>query len=192
MPSRNNNKEKRSRTFDRIDQQTEYEVKYGDTLKAINLDFLPDELRKKIYRTFDRYFGFGLLSQVAYKGEKLPSFPNSVATLDSDEVGDYLGKFTAWYAFTADKKKYLVVALNVVENELDIIFRQELATMTTKANLEIKKAAARVTEDYLIVEEYVQEVANLMDMLDIELSKLDKTIASLSREISRRERTPGL
>lgn len=191
MPSRNN-KEKRSRTFDRIDQETEYEVKYGDTLKAINLDFLPDDLREKVYRTFDRYFGFGLLSQAAYKGEELPSFPNGVATLNSDEVGDFLGQFTAWYAFTADKKKYLVVAMNVVSNELDIIFRKELATMTTKANLEIKKAAARVTEDYLIVEEYVQEVGNLMDMLDIELNKLDKSIASLSREISRRERFSGI
>lgn len=191
MPSRNN-KEKRSRTFDRIDQEAEYEVKYGDTLKAINLDFLPDDLREKVYRTFDRYFGFGLLSQAAYNGEELPSFPNGVATLNSDEVGDFLGQFTAWYAFTADKKKYLVVAMNVVSNELDIIFRKELATMTTKANLEIKKAAARVTEDYLIVEEYVQEVGNLMDMLDIELNKLDKSIASLSREISRRERFSGI
>ena len=189
MPSRNN---KRSRTFDRIDQQAEYEVKYADTLKAVNLDFLPDDIRVKVYRTFDRYFGFGLLAQVAYSGEELPSFPNNVATLNSDEVGDYLGQFTAWYSFTADKKKYLTVAYNVVSNELDITYRQSLATMTTKANLEIKKAEARSTDDYLIIEEYLQEVANLMDMLDIELTKLDKSIASLSREISRRERTSGI
>lgn len=182
MPSRNS-KEK----YQRISDEN-YEVKYPDTENAINLDFLPDELRDKVFRTFDRYFGMNLLPQKPYEDEELPAFPNSMATLTSDEVGDYLGRFTAWYAFTADKKKYLAVAYNVVQNELDITYRKSLATMTTKANLEIKKAEARSTEDYLIIEEYAQEVSNLMDMLDIELNKLDKSIATLSREVSRRER----
>jgi hypothetical protein len=163
-----------------------------EVIGAVNLEFLPDEMRDKVYRTFDRYFSLGLLPQRPYVDEELPAFPNAMATLQSDEVGDYLGRFTAWYTYTADKKKYLAVAYNVVSNELDIIYRTSLATMTTKANLEIKKAEARTGTDYLVVEEYLQEVSNLMDMIDIELSKLDKAVATLSREISRRERTSGM
>jgi len=189
MPSRKNTKTLSSR----IDQyeNRDYEVRNKNSEKVVELEFLPNKLRDRVYRTFDRYFALNLLPQQPYMDEELPAFPNSMATLQSDEIGDYLGRFTAWYAYTADKKKYLSVALNVVSNELDIVYRQSLATMTAKANLEIKKAEARSTDEYLLIEEYVQEVGNLMDMLDIELNKLDKSIATLSREVSRRERASG-
>lgn len=157
-----------------------------------DISFLPEDYKERIWNTFDKYFNLGLLPQVAYTDDELPAFPNNVATLDSDEVGNYLGKFTAWFAYTADKKKYLTVAQNVVSGELDVIYRKTLATMVTKANLEIKKAEAKSSEEYLIVEEYVQDIENLVQMLDIELGKLDKSIGTLSREISRRERASGI
>lgn len=178
----------------RVSKRDTYEVKNPNSLDAVDLDFLPEYLRNKIYATFDRYFAFGLLPQKSYtiEDDGIPAFPNNMAVLDSDEIGNILGEYTAWYAMTADKKKYLAVAYNVVNAELETTFRKALATMTAKVNLEVKKADARSSEDYLVVEEYLQMVSNLMDMLDIELSKLDKSISTLSREISRRERFSGI
>lgn len=168
-----------------------YEVSSKETKEVVDIDFLPENIKDKVYEAFDRYFGFGLLHQLTCESEELPAFPNSAASLDSDEIGNYLGEFTAWYVFTADKKKYMGVAANVLEREMDLVYRKSLSTMTTKANLEIKKCEAKSTTEYLELEEYSMMVENIVYMLDIELQKLDKAIASLSREVSRRERYSG-
>ena len=164
-----------------------------DANNFVNLSFLPDKYVKRIQEIFDGYFSLGMKpSYWQYVDEATPKFPNAVSSLTSGELGDTMGSYTAWYAFTSDKKKYVAVACNYMERELTKAQDATLGELVAeKGNIEAKKAQARNHPDYLSLLSYTQRLQGILTMLDAELDSYDKCIFTLSREINRREGNGG-
>ena len=165
----------------------------GKYPKLINLDFLPIEYVKRIDDIFDSYFNLGMKARTSGVDEDTaPMFPTKVSSLNSPELGDVLSKFTAWYSFASDKCKYVTVANNYIETEMQKILDRELGTMVSdKGNIEAKKSQARSSTEYITLISYHQKLIGLKTLLERELVNYDKCIASLSREVSRRENNAG-
>ena len=112
--------------------------------------------------------------------------------LSSPALGDIHGEFAAWHSFASDKIKYIAVAKNHLQGEMDMIVDRELGKLVAdKGNIEAKKAKARNSEQYRLMFSYMQNLIGLHTMLDLELDSYDKSISVLSREISRRENNAG-
>lgn len=168
------------------------ENKPGKYSSLINLDYLPEEYVKRIDDIFDAYFGLGMKSREDNIEESAPVFPTKVSTLSSMELGDTLAKYTAWFSYASDKHKYVIVATNFIENKMQSIIDENLGTMVSdKGNIEAKKAKARSSTEYVTLLAYFQKLDGLKTLLDREISQYDKCIASLSREVSRREHNAG-
>ena len=166
------------------------EGKYTDIL---DLTFLPRTMVERIDDIFDSYFGLGMKpSHMVMEKSHTPRFPSDMASLSSPELGNTLGEYTAWYSYASDKLKYIVVACNHIEGEMDRVVDKELGTMVAdKGNIEAKKSKAKSSSDYITLVSYHQKLAGLKILLDSELKSYDKCIATLSREVSRREFNGG-
>ena len=159
----------------------------------VDLSFLPEEYLSRINEILDAYLGLGMkYSNMEMVDDNTPSFPNSMSSLSSPELGDVLGKYTSWYSFAIDKSKYIAVALNFIEEELKDALDDELGGLVKeKGNIEAKKSAARATTSYRTILQYAQRLRGMKIMLDSELDNYDKCISTLSREVSRREHSGG-
>lgn len=166
------------------------EGKYKDIL---DLSFLPRDILARVDDIFDSYFGLGMKpSNNIMERSYTPQFPSDMASLSSPELGNRLGEYTAWYAYASDKLKYIVVACNHIEGEMDRVIDKELGTMVAdKGNIEAKKSKAKSSTDYITLISYHQKLSGMKILLDSELKSYDKCIASLSREVSRREFNGG-
>jgi hypothetical protein len=159
----------------------------------VDLSFLPEQYLSKINSIFDSYFGLGMKkSSMQIEDDFTPTFPNNMSSLSSPELGDILGEYTAWYSFTIDKSKYIGVALNYIEEELREIVDEKLGEMVdSKGNIEAKKSKARSSMEYKSIIMYAHRLRGMKAMLESELTNYDKCIATLSREVSRREHSGG-
>ena len=159
----------------------------------VDLSFLPREMVVRIDDIFDGYFGLGMKpSNKVMDGGYSPKFPSDMASLSSPDLGNTLGEYTAWYAYASDKLKYIAVACNHVETEMDKVIDAELGTMIAdKGNIEAKKSKAKSSPDYITLVSYHQKLDGIKNLLDNELKMYDKCITTLSREISRREFNGG-
>jgi len=165
----------------------------GNHVQLVNLSFLPEIHLKRIDDIFDSYFALGMRQRASGIDENTaPMFPSKVSTLNSPELGDTLAKFTAWYSFASDKHKYVLVANNHIEFEMQKLLDLELGRQTVdKGNIETKKSKARSAPDYISMVAYHQKLVGLKTLLDRELANYDKCMSSLSREIARREMNGG-
>lgn len=171
------------------EKSTEKKRKYSG---LIDLDFLPKEYVDRIDDIFDSYFSLGMKSRVDRMDSDAPVFPMKISTLSSRELGDILGEYTAWFSYASDKHKYIVVASNFIDTRMQSIIDKELGSMVAdKGNIEAKKSKARSSEDYVTLLAYHQKLDGVRVLLDKELNQFDKCIASLSREVSRREHNGG-
>lgn len=164
--------------------------KYND---LVDLSFLPEEYIRRIDGIFDSYFGLGMKQRTAGVDDDLaPVFPSKISGLSSPELGDVLSKFTAWFSFASDKHKYILVAANHIETEMQKVLDNELGQLVAdKGNIEAKKSKARSSVGYITLVAYHQKLSGLKTLLDQELLNYDKCISSLSREVSRRENNAG-
>lgn len=159
----------------------------------VDLGYLPDHYRQRINEIFDGYFNLGMKQSYWETVEdSSPQFPNNLSTLSSPQVGDILGKYTAWYAFAGDKLKYIVVAHNFIEQELASALEVELGNLLQeKGNIEAKKAKAKSSDQYKLIYSYIQKLKGIKTLFENEMATYDKCIATLSREVSRREHNAG-
>ncbi len=164
---------------------------YEPKQDVLELSFLPENLQKKIEQIFDSYFGFGYKSKIqTIDEETVPHFPNQISSLDSGQIGDIQSKFTAWYAYSLEKLRYVAVAASVVEGEIeDALNRAIVDQIGSKATVEEKKSKAKTAPEYVALLSYKSRLTNLKDMLDSSAKSYDKSIATISREISRREKS---
>lgn len=164
-------------------------------IKEIDLEFLPQTVQNKIQTIFNNYLGLGIVKHSMADGyrEEIPVFPNKISSLSSPDLGDLQSNYSAWYGYAADKLKYLKVAKNVVEIEADKIVDSVLGSMplTEKGNIELKKSKAKNDPEYVAVLEYKQIIDGMVTMVESDVQRLDKQLASISREISRRESSGG-
>lgn len=164
----------------------------GGYSHLVDLSYLPENYIKRIDDIFDSFFGLGM----KYRSDKMetsaPVFPNKVSTLSSIELGNVLSEYTAWASYGADKAKYVTVAYDFIETELQRIIDRGLGDMVAdKGNIEAKKAKARASEEYQTMLHYLQKLRGLKTMLDMEVANYDKCVASLSREVARRSANAG-
>lgn len=176
-------------------RETKEEVKLS--AEEVDLTFLPEDLMEEINRIFQNYFKLGIpkISQKIDEGS-VPNFPNNISSLNSDEVGNEQAKFTAWYNYVIERFRYVSVACSVMEKaaqeELDASkIRVAQEKRDWKPTVEEKLSLARQDPSYIAIVKYKIRLDGMKDMLDNDLKKLDKSIASLSRDISRRERIAG-
>ena len=168
------------------------EKKASDYNDLLDLSFLPREIVERVDDIFDSYFGLGMKPRTSRIESNLPDFPTEISSLSSPDVGDYLAEYTAWYAFAADKNKYVTTACNYLESEMQRIVDLEVGKQVLdKGNIEAKKAKARSSEEYMMYYSYLQKMTGLKTMLSQEIAMYDKCITSLSREVSRREHNAG-
>jgi hypothetical protein len=157
------------------------------TKATIDIDFLPENLKEKINRVFDNYFGLGLASKVRHEGN-LPNFPNQVSSLDSNQLADVHSQYTAWFGYVSDKLKYINVACTIVNNEAQEAFNYVLSSLSgLKINLKEKEARAKGDEGYKVLKDYLIQLEAFRTMLDAETTTLEKQMMSLARELRRRE-----
>tara|TARA_Y100000034_G_scaffold29728_1_gene36200 strand:+ start:69542 stop:70123 length:582 start_codon:yes stop_codon:yes gene_type:complete len=169
-------------------QQNNGEGKYAD---LVDISFLPRELVERIDDIFDSYFKLGMRRNPSSL-EEAPEFPDQVSSLTSPELGDVLGEYTAWFSFASDKNKYVGVAASFLESEMSRIMDEQLGEMVEdRGNIDAKKAKARSSDEYKSYLVYAQKLRGLKYMLESEVSRYDKCISSLSREVSRREHNAG-
>lgn len=173
-------------------QETE-KKEQGKYNNLVDLSFLPDEYIRRIDGIFDSYFNLGMRQRtVGVDDDLAPIFPSKVSDLSSPELGDVLSKFTAWFSFASDKHKYILVANNHIEMEMQKILDRELGQLVAdKGNIEAKKSKARSSTEYITLVSYHQKLIGLKTLLDRELANYDKCISSLSREVARRENNAG-
>lgn len=160
----------------------------------VDLSYLPQEYVERIDKIFDSYFYLGMKksSWTKMQEDNAPQFPNKLSSLSSPQIGDELGKYTAWYSFASDKLKYVSVACNFIEQELQRVFDLELGKLyDDKGNVELKKAKARSSEEYILIQSYAQKLRGVKVLLEQEMEGYDKCISTLSREVSRRENNAG-
>lgn len=171
---------------------TEEKKSKGKYSHLVNLEFLPQEYIRRIDEIFDSYFNLGMKQRTDTIDDGSPIFPLKVSSLSSPELGDVLSKFTAWFSYASDKNKYVVVANNHIEIEMQKIVDAELGTMVSdKGNIEAKKSKAKSSTEYVTLLSYHQKLRGLKTLLDAELTNYDKCISSLSREVARRENNAG-
>lgn len=158
----------------------------------IDLD-LPENHIKRIDNIFDTYFGLGMRKRTdTMEGNSTPIFPTKIASMQSTELGNTLSHYSAWASYTSDKAKYVTVACNYMEQEIQSIVDRALGDQVgDKGNIEAKKAKARASVEYQSMLGYVQKLKGLKTMLDMEVNSLNSSIQSLSREVSRREMNGG-
>ena len=172
------------------DKERSDKEKFMDTIS-----FLPQKYAEKVENIFNSYFS--LVMPKVYKiteDNSVPTFPNKVSTLSSQELGDYHSNLAAWLSYTSDKLKYLKVAHLVVSNEPTKIKNAYIATNPPKRNERTKEmidAEAKTSVDYEAVEVYAIKLDGISLMLEQEYLKYEKSVSSLSREIARREVTAG-
>lgn len=185
MPSREPNVNKVARP-----EPKERELnKHSD---VIDLSFLPENYLNKINEIFDRYFGLGMKKRTDILEDSAPRFPSKISSMSSPDLGDTSAEYTAWYSYASDKFKFIVAACTYMEQEMQLALDMELGTMVGGGgNIETKKSKARTTEKYVSLRSYHQKLVGMKIMLSEELSNYDKCIASISREISRRELNGG-
>lgn len=161
--------------------------------RLVDLSYLPDAYTSKINNIFDSYFSLGMRSNNWESVEDSPKqFPNKLSTLTSPSLGDELGRYTAWYAFASDKLKYIAVAHNYIEQELQKELEITLGGMVAdKGNIETKKAKAKSSDSYKLIYSYIQKLKGIKTLLEMELDNYDRCISTLSREVSRREHSGG-
>jgi len=159
----------------------------------VDLSYLPDVYRAKINEIFDGYFSLGMKkSNWDNVEDNTPQFPSKLATLTSPDLGNILGRYTAWYSFASDKLKYIAVAHNFIDQELNKELERALGGLVAdKGNIEAKKAKAKSSPDYILVYTYIQKLRGIKTLLEMELGNYDRCISTLSREISRREVNAG-
>ncbi len=175
------------------DFEQQEETVGGKYAHIVDLDFLPREIIERVDDIFDSYFHLGM-KEGGYKmkGEHSPQFVANVSSLTSPQLGDKLGEYTAWYSYASDKAKYVIVACNHVESEMERAMDREVGQQVQdKGNIDAKKAKARSSQEYMMLGSYHQKLVGLKIMLEKELQIYDKCIASLSREVSRREHNGG-
>jgi hypothetical protein len=153
----------------------------------VELGFLPERLQTRVHDIFNTYFGFGFkaVTQEVDKDDA-PNFPNQVSTMSSGEVGDELAKATAWYAYTVEKLRYVAVACTVLEKELEHTLNSAMVCASGK-NKEQRLAEAKTDPSYVSMVGYHTKLEGVRSMLDSTAKGFDKSITTLSREISRRE-----
>lgn len=158
----------------------------------IDLSFLPEVYINRIDAIFDSYFNLGMKRRYDRIEEDAPIFPSKVSSISSPELGDTLSKYTAWFSYASDKHKYVVVATNHIEEEMRKVFDKEMGKLLLeKGNIDSKKSKAKDNEEYQSLMTYHQKLIGLKTLLDGELNNYEACIASLSREISRREHHGG-
>ena len=158
-----------------------------------DFSYLKDEYVQRIHDIFNTYFHLGIKrNPAAYASKSPPSFPNDISSLSSSALGNVYGEFTAWYGFIADRFKYYTVAKNVMRAEVDKSVNAELANLVlSKGNIKTKEAVAKTSEEYITLKVYLLKIESVVEMLGNDLSSYDKSIATLSREIARREANGG-
>ena len=160
--------------------------------ELIDLSFLPEKYIKRIDDIFDSYFSLGMKKRVGSMEDNSPIFPSKISTLTSPQLGDTLSQFTAWSAYASDKHKYVIVANNFIEQEMQKVLDLELGQLTLeKGNIETKKSQARSSQSYMLLVSYHQKLIGLKTLLDKEVGNFERCIASISREVSRREHHGG-
>ena len=169
------------------------------TKELVNLGFLPAAIQNRIAETFDFYFGLGgfRARTQTVNAEEAPNFPNQLSGLESGEVGDLLANATSWFAFTNEKLRYIGVALQVLNAELDQSYDSALVGLSggsTRGGLteSERKSKAKLDPVYLGMLMYRNKLENVKGMLDNLSKTYDRNITTLSREVTRRERTTGL
>ena len=174
--------------------KNEQKVKMGSKhTNLVNLDFLPEEYIRRIDDIFDSYFNLGMKARVVGVDDDMaPVFPTKISSISSPELGDILAKFTAWFSYASDKHKYISVANNHIEVEMQKIIDNELGTMVSdKGNIDAKKSKAKSSPEYITLVSYHQKLIGIKKLLEGDLQNYDKCISSLSREVSRREANAG-
>ena len=158
-----------------------------------DFSFLNQEYVDKIHDIFDTYFAIGIArNKKPISSSMPPTFPSGVSSLSSSELGNIHGEFAAWHGFIADRLKYYTVAMNVVREEVEKAFNDELAEMVSqKGNIKAKEAFAKNSDEYVALKGYLLKISATQGMLSDDLKSYDKSIAVLSREISRREANAG-
>lgn len=178
-------------------KRTEKEVKTSEQVvgkykEAVDLSFLPEDYIRRIDEIFDSYFNLGMKLRRGEMDADTPIFPSKVSSLSSPELGDELSKFTAWYSYASDKQKYVAVADNYLQQQMNKVMDKALGEMVTGGgNIKAKEAKARSSEEYMLLMSYKHKLSGLKILLDSELSNYDKCISSLSREVARREHHGG-
>lgn len=164
--------------------------KYND---LVDISFLPEPFIRRIDDIFDSYFNLGMKRRSGgIEEESAPEFPSRVSDMSSPDLGNELSKFTAWFSYASDKHKYVLVANNHIELEMQKNLDFELGNLVAdKGNIEAKKSKARSSPEYIMLVSYHQKLVGLKTLLDRELMNYDKCISSLSREVTRREHSGG-
>jgi hypothetical protein len=159
----------------------------------VDITYLPNLVQEKIRKIFDRYFEFGIIKYTKEpdRGEH-PAFPNKISSLSSPDLGDLQGFYAAWYGFTLDKLKYMTVCKTVIDGEVSKILDEELShLLTEKGNVDLKESKAKTAAAYVGMVGYKIEIDALQGMLKQESTRYENQLATISREISRREHNAG-
>lgn len=164
--------------------------KRKDPDEVLDLEFLPKKMQSKIKEIFDRYFQLDLKTlDVA----KVPDarMPSDIAALNTTELGNLQSKMALLYEYINDKMKYAAVACTVIDDEVQFALDQAtIGQIGEKGNVDEKKAQARLDPIYIEMRDYARQIHGLKEMLKTKANSLDKDLATLSREISRREHLP--
>lgn len=158
----------------------------------LGVSFLPDHIIKKVDDIFLTYFGLGMVKATFFNLQhEISQFPTKISSLSHTQLGDIHGEYSAWLSYSSDKLKYIAVCNNVVQNEIDKVYQANLSHQSGSGNIEVKKAVAKSEPNYLSLLEYKSKIETLTEMLQNECNRLERCVASLSREISRREANAG-
>jgi hypothetical protein len=144
---------------------------------------------EKTVTTFNRYKSLGFDKKNKPVIE-FPKFPLRLSAISLNALGDLLGEYTVWREYTED---LLVVALCEFNEQASIHDLEYAKVFLTISGKNRDERESRVLTDNKIVDSTDSRLRAEMyfNLLTTKLSSIEKSIATLSREISRRSQIPN-
>lgn len=114
-----------------------------------------------------------------------PKFPTPLSVCSLDTIGDVLGEYAVWRNYTEDLVSYALANLTRVKHDYDMEVAKAYIMVSGKNNTE-RDAKVSLEPNVSSLAEEQMDSQIYYDMVSSKLGSIEKSIATLSREISRR------
>lgn len=144
----------------------------------------PKKSKEKPSMAYDRFSHLGFIER-AKPDFPLPALPRAISLITPNKLGDTMSQYGAWREYTEDLLNHSMYTFNKKREELDIARKRKFLLVNGK-NKDERTAKIDTDPEIQALATDVLEYEMFYEMLSTKLTSIEKSIALISREYSRR------
>lgn len=137
-------------------------------------------------KTDSRYIKLGF-NYVTKPEEDMPTMPDKMSNINSQELGNYMSTYAAWREYTEEVLMQAVMDYLLIEEKYDLEYKKSWLTTPKTSTVKDKEYEIETLSFFVDLRRELTEASLYKQMIEAKYNSINNAISTLSREITRRQ-----